>query len=117
LYCKLENCSKDVDLIKKRPDQIWTKSVLWIRIWKFWLDPNQTKKFGFGYRFRSRHCCRMKNRSSNTWKRKKLCFSIGKFFFSDIQVPEHMKAIRGAVLGFEKIGVKILVKKNFSLVY
>jgi hypothetical protein len=22
LYCKLENCSKDVDLIKKRPDQI-----------------------------------------------------------------------------------------------
>jgi hypothetical protein len=45
------------------------------RIRKFWLNPNPKKKFGFG----SRHCCRVKicvkNRRSDTWKRKNLCFS------------------------------------------
>jgi hypothetical protein len=62
------------------------------RIRKFWLDPNPKKcsdsdpkkMFGYG----SRHCCRMKNlvknRRSNTWKRKKLFF-YWKNFFSDVR--------------------------------
>jgi hypothetical protein len=61
----------------------------------FWLDPNPSKKLGFGYGFGFRHCCRMnifvKNKKSNTWKRKILCFFFWKnFVFSDVHVPEHI---------------------------
>jgi hypothetical protein len=59
------------------------QAVLWIRIRKnpkVLAGSESEKKLGFG----SRHCCRMKicvkNRRSNTWKRKILWFSIENFF-------------------------------------
>jgi hypothetical protein len=69
-------CTSVVD-----PNPKESESFGWIRI---------RKKFGFGFR----HSCKMKicvkNRRSNTWTRKILCFSIKKILFTDVQVPEHV---------------------------
>jgi hypothetical protein len=98
------------------------------------VDPNpkvfagseSEKKFGYGFgygsRFRSRHCCRMKlfvrNRRSNTWKSKILCFSIEKYF-SDVQVPEHIwkqleapfRKLRGQNIS-QRIRIRIRIRKK-----
>jgi hypothetical protein len=48
----------------------------------FWLDPNLKKKFGLGYRFGFRHCCRMKICVKNqTLGREKSYDFLLKFFF------------------------------------
>jgi hypothetical protein len=87
--CSFPNKSFDCSVSVVDPNPKKSESFGWIRI-------RNRKKFGFGYGFGfgSRHCCRMKiclkNRRSNTWKRKYLMFFYWKIFFSGIQVPEHI---------------------------
>jgi hypothetical protein len=84
------------------------------------VDPNPKKKFGFGYEFGSRHCCRMKicvkNRRS-TLERENLMFFYWKNFFSEVQVHEHiwkqLEAPFRKIWG-QNISLRIRIrKKNF----
>jgi hypothetical protein len=100
--------------------QLNYKAVLWIRIRIFWLDLNPPKKFGFGFGFR--HCCKIKkivkNRRSNTWKRKKRKFFSGKSFFlcrTDSRTHKsnerhHFKQISG-----QNISIRIRIQTKFCL--
>jgi hypothetical protein len=81
----------------------------------FWLDPNPNpkKKFGFG----SRHCCRMeiyeKNRRSNTWKRKILCFSIETFFSPTYRFQNTYSTVwKQLEAAFRKIWGQNISRKN-----
>jgi hypothetical protein len=78
--------------------------VLWIRIRKnpkVFAGSESEKKVRIRIRIGSRHCCRMKlfvkNRRSNTRKRKILCFSIEKIVPWRTDPRTHMKAVRGTI--------------------
>jgi hypothetical protein len=95
-----KNCSKGVDLIKKRPDQIWTKySVLWIQFWK-----NLKVLTGSEIRIQKKSWDSDTESDPDTVEEWKILWKIAaqtleseknyvfywKFFFSDIQGQEHI---------------------------
>jgi hypothetical protein len=82
----------------------------------FWLDPNPKKKFGLGYGFGSRHCCKItflwKIADQTLEREKNIRFSVGNHFSLSYRFQNTYDSNERH--HFKKIRVKILVQGSES---